>query len=590
MTHELDIHVLLRAFAQELARSGVAGVCTSPGSRSTPLVMALAREPGLVCTSHVDERSAGFFALGLAKATGLPAVVVCTSGTAAANYLPAVVEAREARVPLIVLTADRPPELRASGAGQTIDQLGLFGTQAQWFVEVGVDRATPETCRWIRTLAGRAVATALDGGGGRAGAVHLNFPLREPLIPTEDLPEDEPGGGGRADGRPWLLRVPARPDPAPAAAALARIVAAAQRGLLIVGRDERPRGGATAAGSRSPLANAVTAFAAASGWPVLADPLSGARVAEPGTIAHYDALLRLPAFTAAARPDTIIRVGDLPPSGPLRRWLAGLDAVQVLVDPEGAWPDPAHVADLSLAAEPASTLTALAAEVTAADPAWAAAWRDADDRAAAAIDVVLGDDLSDPQISRQLTTQLPDDVTVVVAASMPIRDVETFAPPRAVPLRILSNRGANGIDGTIATAYGVAAASEGPVVLLLGDVAFAHDLGSLLVARRIGVPLTIVLVDNAGGGIFDFLAISTQEDVYEHHVATPTGLDVAAAAAAFGLHHLEVTTVEELRAAVDHGITSEGTTLVHVRTDRAENVAVHRMTWDAVGLALSVEA
>lgn len=586
MTHELDIHVLLRAFAQELARSGVAGVCTSPGSRSTPLIMALAREPGLVCTSHVDERSAGFFALGLAKATGRPGVVVCTSGTAAANYLPAVVEAREARVPLIVLTADRPPELRDSGAGQTIDQLGLYGTQASWFQEVGVDTATPETCRWIRTLACRAVATALDDGGGRAGAVHLNWPLREPLIPTEDLPAGEPGGGGRPDGRPWVARVPARPDPAPAAASLARIVEAAERGVLIVGRDERAHGGATRPGTPSPLARAVAAFAEASGWPVLADPLSGARVTQR-TIAHYDALLRLPAFTAAARPDTVLRVGDLPPSGPLRRWLAGLEAVQVVVDPEGAWPDPAHVADLSVAADPASLLTDLAGRLQPAPGSWLSAWRDADTRAAKAVDATLGAALNEPQVSRQLVRHLPDDATLFVAASMPVRDLETFGPARDVPLRVLSNRGANGIDGTIATAYGVAAASDGPVVLLLGDVAFAHDLGSLLTARRIGVPLTIVLIDNAGGGIFDFLPIATQHDVYEPHVATPTGLDPAAAATLFGLHHLEVATVPELRAAVEHGITSAGTTLVHVRTDRAENLALHRAVWDAVGAGLA---
>ena len=586
MTHELDIHVLLRAFAQELARSGVAGVCTSPGSRSTPLIMALAREPGLVCTSHVDERSAGFFALGLAKATGRPGVVVCTSGTAAANYLPAVVEAREARVPLIVLTADRPPELRDSGAGQTIDQIGLYGSQASWFVEVGVDTATAETCRWIRTLACRSVATALDDGGGRAGAVHLNWPLREPLIPTESLPADEPGGGGRPDGRPWVARVPARPDPAAAAASLARIVEAAERGVLVVGRDERAHGGATPTGSPSPLARAVAAFAEASGWPVLADPLSGARVTQR-TIAHYDALLRLPAFTAAARPDTVLRVGDLPPSGPLRRWLAELDAVQVVIDPEGAWPDPAHVADLSVAADPAPLLTALAGRLQPATGPWLGAWRDADTRAAKAVDATLGADLSEPQVSRQLVRHLPGDATIFVAASMPVRDLETFGPARDVPLRILSNRGANGIDGTIATAYGVAAASDGPVVLLLGDVAFAHDLGSLLTARRIGVPLTIVLIDNAGGGIFDFLPIATQEDVYEPHVATPTGLDPAAAATLFGLHHLQVATVPELRAAVEHGITSAGTTLVHVRTDRADNLALHRAVWDAVGASLA---
>jgi 2-succinyl-5-enolpyruvyl-6-hydroxy-3-cyclohexene-1-carboxylate synthase len=583
MTPPADIHILLRAFAQELARCGVAGVCTSPGSRSTPIVSALVREPGLVCTSHVDERSAGFFALGLAKATGRPAVLVCTSGTAAANYLPAVVEAREARVPLIVLTADRPPELRDTGAGQAVDQIGLYGRHAKWFVEVGVDAATPETARWIRTLACRAVWTALDG---RPGAVHLNLPLREPLVLDAPLPDEEPGGGGRPDGRPWVSQLPVPPDAAAAADALAAIVGAAKRGVLVVGRDERS---APHEATVSPLGRAAAAFAAAAGWPVLADPLSGARTG-PHAVAHYDALLRLPAFATAARPDVVLRVGDLPPSKPLRQWLAALDAIQIQVDPEDAWQDPAQVVDLRVPADPAPALAALAGRVdgAAVDPAWAGAWRGADARAATAIDATLaGDALTDPVVSRTLTTELPADATLVVAASMPIRDVETFAPVREQPLRVLSNRGANGIDGTLATAYGIAAATAGPTVVLLGDVAFAHDVGSLLIARRVGVPLTVVLVDNAGGGIFDFLAISSQDDLYETHVATPTGLDVAGVAAAFGLHHLEVADVAELRAAVDHGIGSDATTLVHVRTDRAANVALHRTVWDAVARALA---
>lgn len=580
MTSDTDIHVLLRAVADELARCGVAGVCTSPGSRSTPLVLALTRHPGLTCTSHVDERSAAFFALGLAKATGRPAVCVCTSGTAAANYLPAVVEAREARVPLIVLTADRPPELRDTGAGQTVDQVKLYGDQVRWFVELGVDRASAQTCRWARATACRAVWTAM---GPVPGPVHINAPLREPLIPAGDLPAEEPGGGGRPDGRPWVGALHPAGGAEQAAAALAPVLAASGRGVIVAGRDER----SAVAGVRSPLADGVAALAGATGWPVLADPLSGARTG-PHAVAHYDALLRIPAFAAAARPDTVLRVGDLPPSKPLREWLAGLDAVQVLLDPEGAWQDPAQVADLHVAADPAATLAALARGVAGdGDPAWSQAWADADARAAQAIADTLGEGMSEPAVARTLAAALPGDATLVVAASMPIRDVETFAPARDVPLRVLSNRGANGIDGTIATAYGVAAASPGPVVLLLGDVAFAHDLGSLLIAARIGIPLTIVLVDNAGGGIFDFLPVSGQTDVFQTHVATPTGLDAGRAAALFGLHHLEAATLEELRAAVEHGITSAGTQLVHVRTDRTANVTLHRAVWDAVGAALS---
>ncbi len=581
MPQATDTYLLLRALCDELARCGIAGAVTSPGSRSTPLVLSLVRDGRFPCVSQIDERGAGFFALGMAKASGRPAVLACTSGTAAANYLPAVIEAREARVPLIVLTADRPPELRDTGAGQTIDQVKLYGDAVKLFAEVGVHEATPQNLRWIRALACRAVWTAL---GDRPGPVHLNLPLREPLVLAAPLAEEEPGGGGRADGRPWVVRTPAARDAGEAARTLAQVVASAGRGVVVLGRCERP---ATTGGEPSALARAATAFGAASGWPLLADPMSGARCG-PGAIAHYDALLRVGQFATVARPAAVLRIGDLPTSKPLREWLAGLDAIQVSIDPYGSWQDPSQVCDLSLAEEPAPLLAALAERLsgTAADPAWVRAWRSADERAAQAIAGVLADELSEPRIAAEIGATVPSQATLVVASSMPVRDVETFFPARDSPPRVLSNRGANGIDGTIATAYGVAVVSDGPVVLLIGDVALAHDVGSLVTARRSGIPLTIVLVDNGGGGIFDFLPVATQADAFEAHVATPTGIDVAGVAQAFGLHHLEASTLPELRAALDHGLSSDGTQLIHVRTERAANVALHREVWEAVAQAL----
>jgi 2-succinyl-5-enolpyruvyl-6-hydroxy-3-cyclohexene-1-carboxylate synthase len=512
-------------------------------------------------------------------------VLACTSGTAAANYLPAVVEAREARVPLIVLTADRPPELRDSGAGQAIDQIKLYGDAVKWFTEVGVHEATPQRLRWIRGLACRAVWTALEG---RPGAVHLNLPLREPLVLDTPLEPDDRGpaeGGGRPDGRPWVVRVPAAVDAEAQAETLVGIAGEARRGVVVAGREERGRRSLARPPAPSPLGGAAAAFAEAAGWPLLADPLSGARTGARA-VAHYDALLRVEAFAQAARPEVVLRVGDLPTSKPLRAWLAGLDAVQVLFDPDGAWQDPAYVADLVLPDEPAPVLAALAGRVAAADEAWAAAWTAADGRARAAIADTLGDELSEPRLAAELGARLPAEAILVVGASMPVRDVETFFGVRDVPPRVLSNRGANGIDGTLATAYGVAAGSQDPVVALVGDVTFAHDLGSLITARRLAVPLTIVLVDNGGGGIFDFLPVSSQADAYEHHVATPTGLDAGHAAQLFGLHHLAVEDLAGLRAAVDHAISSAGTTVVHVRTDRARNVALHRRVWEAVAREL----
>lgn len=608
MTPTTDMYTLLRAFVDELARCGMRAACTSPGSRSAPLVLSLARETRLRCYSHVDERCAGFFALGLAKASGLPVAVACTSGTAAAELLAAAVEAREARVPLLLLTADRPAELRENGAGQAIDQLKLFGDAAKWFFEVGVHEAGAQQLRWMRTLACRAYWTALEGS---PGAVHLNFPLREPLVSEERLPHD---ASGREDGDPYVARRVSARAGWPAGAApdlrLPELLAGARRGVLVAGRHERD----------TDLGSAAAAFAAAAGWPLLADPLSGARRGD-AAIAHYDALLRDARLAATLRPDVVLRVGDLPVSKPLRTWLAGLDGVpQLALDPEGAWQDPASVLAGSLALEPAAALRALserfAQEADArapADPDWLAGWRSADERAAEVIVGALGGELSEPAVAAELGVLLAAQATLFVASSMPVRDIETFWPVRPDPPRVLCNRGANGIDGTVSSAFGAAAHSAGPVVLLIGDVALAHDIGGLLAATRLGLKLTIVLLDNCGGGIFDFLPVSGasmarapdartdratsaggadvatgSDDVYTHHIATPTGLDFAKAAALYGLAHEPVATTQELRAALERALVPDSdSTIVHVRSDRARNVALHRRIWDAVSSAIS---
>jgi len=563
------VHVLLRAFVDELARCGMRAACTSPGSRSTPLVLPLARERRIEAFSHVDERTAAFFALGHAKATGRPVALACTSGTAGAHYLPALIEAHEARVPLLVLTADRPPELREVGAGQAIDQVKLFGGAVKWYFEVGDHDESPERLRWIRTLACRAYWTAASG---RPGPVHLNFPLREPLVPAGELPPDP---SGRADGRPFVTRLAPVAQLAPEALQeVAEIVASTPRGVVVSGREERT----------PDLPPAIEAFGAAAGYPVLADPLGGARRG-PAAVAHYDALLRDEAFAAAHRPDLVLRVGDLPTSKPLRAWLRSLDATQVAIDPDGAWQDPDGLVDLSLGLDPASTVAALATLARPTpDERWLRAWRDADAAAARAIDLALGEGLSEPRVAAELGAILPAQAIVLVASSMPVRDLETFFPAREDPPRVLANRGANGIDGLVATAYGVAASRLGPVVLVIGDVALAHDLGALATGRRHGIPLTVVALDNGGGGIFDFLPIASQRDVFEEHVATPTGVDLAAAVTALGARHVPVASVEELRGGLED---AEGTTVLHVRSDRAENVALHRQVWDAVGRALA---
>ncbi len=620
MSSSVATYTLLRAFVDELVRCGMRVACTSPGSRCAPLVLTLAREPRLACYSHIDERCAGFFALGAAKASGLPVAVTCTSGTAAAELLPAAIEAHEARVPLLLLTADRPPELRENGAGQAIDQLKLYGDAAKWFFEVDAfENASPARLRWIRTLACRAYWTATEG---RPGVVHLNFPLREPLVTDEALPADTTG---RADGAPYVRRTTPAPAGASADAtvALSELIATCTRGVLVAGRHERS----------TPLGAAAARFCEVAGWPLLADPMSGARRGT-AAIAHYDALLRDEAFARAHRPDLVLRVGDLPVSKPLRTWLGGLEDVpQIALDPEGAWQDPASVLSESLALEPAAALRELSALISAngshgadppgvdpraTDPDWLAAWRSADERAAAAILSVIGgaerrdEPIDEPVVAAELGVLLPEHATLFVASSMPVRDIDTFWPVREDPPRVLCNRGANGIDGTVSSAFGAAAVADarsrtdagadlgaeddagagGPVVLLIGDVALAHDLGGLLAATRLGLRLTIVLLDNGGGGIFDFLPVArtpmaAEQDIYSHHIATPTGLDFHRAAELYGLAYERAETVIGLREALERAFEpTSASTLVHIHTDRAENLALHGRVWGTVFKAL----
>jgi 2-succinyl-5-enolpyruvyl-6-hydroxy-3-cyclohexene-1-carboxylate synthase len=639
-----DTYKLLGAFVDELARCGMRAACTSPGSRCTPLLLTLARERRLRCHSHIDERCAGFFALGLAKASGLPVTITCTSGTAVAELLPAVVEAYEARVPLIVLSADRPPELRELGAGQTIDQLKIFGDFAKWFFEVGTHEATSERVRWMRTLACRAWWTALEG---RPGVVHLNFPLREPLV-CDELPEAP--GEGRADGRPYVSRTAhgrgtdsgrgrdSRVSSTPSSTAnrLLELIAAHPKGVLVAGRHER----------QTPLGQAAARFCELVGWPLLADPLSGARRGG-AAIAHYDVLLRESLFADGHLPDLVLRVGDLPVSKPLRTWLASLgDTPQVALDPEGSWQDPASVLSDSLAVEPAAALSQLtglledAAPTTSSsstptgsndaperadrgdglesatgesDRDWLASWRGADERAAEAIlGVLASSGCSEPSVAAELGVLLPEEAILFVASSMPVRDIESFWPVRSDPPRVLCNRGANGIDGTVASAFGAAAAGRGPVVLLIGDVALAYDISALLAAQRLDLKLTIVLLNNEGGGIFDFLPVSgsamartaarrteerdvavqesgdaTATDLYTQHIATPTGLDFAQAAALYRLSHESVDDVAGFRAALERALPARGSALIEVRTQRAKNVELHQRAWSVVADAIA---
>ena len=558
-----------RTLVDEWTRHGVTDACLAPGSRSAPLALALAADERLRLHVHLDERSASFFALGVARATGRPVVVLCTSGTAAANLHAAVLEAHHGHVPLIVCTADRPPELRGTGAGQTVDQVKLYGDAVRWFHDASVPGDRPGVGAEWRALAARGVAEAL---GPPVGPVHLNLPFREPLVPTGEPLVD---AAGRSDDRPWTAHAPGASAPSVEMLdALAHLVADRPRGLVVAGWG---------AGVRPSTA---LRFAEAAGWPVLADPLSNLRV--PGTIASYDSLLRVPGFADAHRPDVVLRVG-----GPTTSKIAGqwLDPTidQVLVDPDGAWLDPLHAASGRMVADPELLLGALADAVDViVDEDWVQTWRGSDTTARATIDQLV-DGWTVPfegRIARDVVASAPTDSSLVIASSMPVRDVESFAAPREGVV-FHANRGVNGIDGFASTVLGIASGSEAPTIALLGDLCFLHDTNGLLGAAHRGVDATFVVVDNGGGGIFSFLPQAELPEHFELLFGTPQSVDLAALAAAHGLPVDEVedagALVPAVRAATDAG----GVRIVRVRTDRATNVGLHREVWSAVARAIA---
>lgn len=530
----------------EWVRCGLTDAVVCPGSRSTPLAVALEVDERIVTHVHHDERSGSFMALGLAVAGGRPVVVVTTSGTAVVQLHAAAVEADLAGVPLLLCTADRPPELRDVAAPQTVDQTHLFGRSVRWFFDPGVADATQS--RTWRSIAARAWSEAMAEW---PGPVQLNLPFREPLVGSAgDLPPS------RGASSPWHSRA--------RAGRLAPVLdpdLAGAKGVVVAGR-----------GTLDP--DAVVALAEALGWPLLADPTSGCAGAG---IDSFDVLLRTP-FADRVHPEVVIRVGGMPASKVLGQWLDRAQPEEVVVAPEAWWPDPSHRAALLVDAVP--TVDDGHEPVTE----WLAAWRVAEASASEAIDEVLADrPLSEPGVARQLTRSLSPGSVLVASSSMPIRDVEWFGRGRT-DVRVIANRGANGIDGVVSTAVG-AALTGARTTLLIGDVAFLHDSNGLLGLAARGVDLTIVVLDNDGGGIFSFLPQRTEltGERFERLFGTPHGLDLVAVARSFGVEAAAVDTLE----ALDW---KPGVRVLVVRTDRDQNVALHRELTESVALALTSTA
>ena len=573
-----------RTLVDELARAGLTDAVLAPGSRSAPLALALADDERIRVHVILDERSAAFFARGAARASGRPTLVLCTSGTAAAHFHPAVLEAHHSRVPLIVCTADRPSELRATGAPQTTDQVHLYGSAVRFFADLPADGDPAARAAW-RPVAARVWAEA---AGPPAGPVHLNVAFREPLVSRED---DSLGSAtgmepGREGGRPWV--VSHRPGPASlgaeAAGELTERMLAAERGLVVAGWGSPPEAGEVAARLR---------------WPLLADAISGQR-AGPQVVTTYEALLRIPGFAAGHRPDLVIRFGGPLTSKVATAWLDA-SVPQVLVDPDGAWLDPHRAA-----AERVPALPDVTGPHHAPGPAvagWCADWLRAERIARTALDGFLDadDDPFEGRVARDVAAVCarPDGgAALVVASSMPVRDLEAFAG--CLPADVYTNRGVNGIDGLVSTVLGAAAARQprGPgsaagrrrVVGLLGDLAFLHDAGGLLGAAGRGLDVVFVVVDNGGGGIFSFLPQAALPATdFELLFGTPPAADVVEVAAAYGIPGDRVERAIDVTAALEAALAIGGVRVLVTPTgDRTANVDRHRRAWAAAAEAMAM--
>ncbi|PWB49875.1 MAG: 2-succinyl-5-enolpyruvyl-6-hydroxy-3-cyclohexene-1-carboxylic-acid synthase [Nitrosomonadales bacterium] len=554
-----------------LAAGGVIHAVISPGSRSTPLALACLQHSNLNTWVQVDERSAAFFALGLAKACRQPVILVCTSGSAPANWYPAVIEADMGMVPLVLLSADRPAELRDCGANQSINQTHLFGGHVRAFHELPAADARPEMLRYLRTLAARA---ADQCRWPLPGPVHVNVPLREPLVPATSAGRSSDRHVGlKTDQQaesmaPAMVSHPRLSLPGAEADTLAHALAGG-KGLIVCGW-----------GAHDPdFPEAVVALARKLACPLLADPLSGLRFGShelDSVLCRYDAFLRRSSMQENLRPDWVLRFGAMPVSKILQQFLSAQSGIpHIVADAHGRWPDPLHQATRLVRADPAVLCRQLTAGIASAAPSsWLAAFQSEEQRAAGPSQENAP---LEAAVVRAVVDLLPDGGTLFSGNSMAIRDLDAFSGSGAKSFQIIGNRGASGIDGNVSTALGLAAGSQRPVVALLGDLAFYHDMNGLLAAR--GLDVVLVVLNNGGGGIFEYLPQARLAD-FERAWLTPLGVDFSHAARMYGLGYQRVSAAAGFRAALAAALAG-GAHLIEVMVDRDLSVARHRAYWTA---------
>jgi 2-succinyl-5-enolpyruvyl-6-hydroxy-3-cyclohexene-1-carboxylate synthase len=547
-----------RAFSlvlvDQLVSYGVRHAVVAPGSRSTPIALALIEHPQVTVHVRIDERSAAYLALGIAKASGNIVPVLCTSGTAASYFHGAVMEADLSCVPLLVLTADRPPELHGIGANQTVEQRGLYGNAVRWAPDIGVPDSRPNAVEAWRWLAREVADLCLGRRVTPAGPVHLNVPLREPLTPVDDgigFPYD-------LDDDTELPTLALRDVSARTPSELAGRLAGVRRGVVVAG------------GRSAGSADDIHEFAERAGWPLIAEPHSEARYG-PMALRSTDGLLRDETFTSAHRPDLVVVIGRVGLSRVLLDWLATVP--HLVISPDGGRWDVTRTAEAVIDCQ-VDALRGI--DVEPADPAWAAVWREESARVSAAIDAVLDGSpaLTEPQVARDVAALIPAGSALVVSSSMPIRDLDLVMQPRE-QIRILANRGVSGIDGFVSSAQGIAIAHDaGPTVALCGDLSLLHDINGLMPGPDSRPDLTYVVINNDGGGIFSLLPQGSAVDpvAFERLFGTPHGMSLDRVAAAYDVDYTLVSTAAELAKALSwYG----GVRIIEVRTDRAENATLH---------------
>jgi 2-succinyl-5-enolpyruvyl-6-hydroxy-3-cyclohexene-1-carboxylate synthase len=582
------LYACVEAFVNELGRAGVRDVVICPGSRSTPLALAFAEQNAIHVWMHVDERSAAFFALGMAREQQTPVAIVSTSGTAAANFYPAIVEANLTHIPLLVLTADRPHELRDVGAPQTINQIHLYSTHVKRFTDVAIPEASIPLLRYWRALAGRAVSEA---GELPAGPVHLNFPFREPLVPVEEAYDTSTlAMTERSDDSTYTRVIPliATIPPAPWLDDIEQLIQTKERGLIIVGPQPDAK-----------CAHAIASLAFQTDYPVLADPLSQMRgytgEGDEHVLVAYDAYLRVDNFIAESQPEVILRIGPMPVSKPLSLYLQRYsNCPQIVLDPRGNWEDPSYLSSVIAHVDIEMTCNMLCQALEARrvtkrqSNQWLESWQTTERvaRDALAHEIRVFTQPFEGRIMLELAELLPPGSLIFAGNSMPIRDLDTFFWPKH-EMTIRGNRGANGIDGIISSALGASVVHGRPTILVIGDLSFYHDMNGLLAAKLHELDLTIVLVNNNGGGIFSFLSQADFPDHFEQVFGTPTGLDFQHAALLYDAQYTRPTSWHAFRDAVQQGLRDGGLHVVEVQTERSANVSLHRQLWRVIEAELS---